>query len=927
MPYVAGVDLGTTYSAAAIFGPGGALAVDLDTRTMVVPSVVAVRADGEILTGAAAERRLVLEPSRVACEFKRRLGDPAPLLLGGVPYGAETLMGHLLKAILDRVAEREGEPPALVALSHPANYGRYKLGLLEEAARVAEISAPVFVPEPVAASAHYSQTERVTPGSLIAVYDLGGGTFDASVVRRTDEGFEVVGRPDGMDRFGGIDMDEAVLGHVRSVLGDELFRVDDRDPAVMSALAHLREECRRAKEVLSDDTEAAIPVMLPGLHTEVRVTRAELEDMIRPRIRETISVLERTVASAGVEIGDIARVLLVGGSSRIPLVGEMVRQATGRPVGVDVHPKLTTALGTARVAHAVVGHEPPRDAPTAPAREVPPEPERRPEPVPATAGTPTPLPPEGRAEREATGPIPVPGSRWRGRAWRLAAAAAMVAGAVVGGILVFGGGNGSTPQTTDAAGEPERPGTATEAPDLGTQPAGGEASDRVLGLYQAWYASPEYDDRWWVWDGGGSSPPDDICCDYYPALGPYSSNDPEVLDQHFAWFEQAGIGIVGYEWWGPDSSEDRLVPLVLTTADRHGLDVAFVIREYETRSVAGLADDIAYLYERHGDEPAFYRTEGGQGLFLLWAPAETGSAATPGSWRTAVQAAHELPDGAVLIAGSVDAQLVRQDGFDGLVNRPEPAPADFAWAVTLPEGAWFVPTVSPGFEQEKSLDDGPRVGRDDGATFSESWQAALSTGVEPALVVVGSFNDWTQGTQIEPAAGSASSGTGFDYRDYGSLGREGYLDLTAELVAELVTSEPGDVVPLQLSVTSTADWVSVSFEDATWVRPTEVSLTGEGTIRWDPVLSDSGVLSVNVEQSITTAEAGDDVQLVMGIGLIPGASDAELVVTQGCLGVSVIDVYDQRSGDRVEVARGAGPAECGGRATIPVPVAGWVDAG
>lgn len=123
VPYVAGVDLGTTYSAAAIFGSDGPSVVDLGARTMLEPSVVAVRSDGEILTGAAAERRLVLEPGRVASEFKRRLGDPAPLLLGGVPYGAEALTGYLLRSIIRLVSERAGEPPSIVALSHPANYG------------------------------------------------------------------------------------------------------------------------------------------------------------------------------------------------------------------------------------------------------------------------------------------------------------------------------------------------------------------------------------------------------------------------------------------------------------------------------------------------------------------------------------------------------------------------------------------------------------------------------------------------------------------------------------------------------------------------------------------------------------------------------------------------------------------------------------
>ncbi len=358
MGYVAGVDLGTTYSAAAVLDSNGLRAVDLSTHSTVMPSVVAVRSGGEVLTGTNAERRLVSQPSTVAREFKRRLGDATPVLLGGTPYATADLTGYLLASIIDVISERQDEPPELVGLSHPANYGEFKLDLLASAARTAGLAAPVFVAEPVAAAVHYSLTERVAAGDVIAVYDLGGGTFDASVVRRTADSFELIGTPDGMDRFGGIDLDEAVLGHVRRSLAGDLEELDRSDPAVNAALTRLRDDCREAKEALSGDAEVEIPVMLPGLHTEVRLTRPEFEAMIRPRVSETIDVLRRTVRSAEVEVEDLSRVLLVGGSSRIPLIGEMITQELGKPIGLDAHPKLTVALGTARVAGGDTGTAP-----------------------------------------------------------------------------------------------------------------------------------------------------------------------------------------------------------------------------------------------------------------------------------------------------------------------------------------------------------------------------------------------------------------------------------------------------------------------------------------------------------------------------------------------------------------------------------------
>ncbi|HSQ37520.1 MAG TPA: Hsp70 family protein, partial [Acidimicrobiia bacterium] len=311
MSYLLSVDLGTTFSAAAIIDDAEPRVVTLGSRTATIPSVVALRPDGTVLVGEAAERRAITDPTRVAREFKRRLGDPVSTIIGGTPYGAEMLMAHLLRGIVDQVAEQQGEPPDRIVLSHPANYGPYKLDLLEQVGHLAELEEVEFITEPQAAAVHYSQAERIEPGEVVAVYDLGGGTFDVALVQRTDHGFELLGTPDGLERFGGIDLDEAVFVHVRRSLGGAIGGLDPTDPAVVSALARLREDCRLAKEGLSSDTDAAIPVMLPSLHTEVRLVRSEFEDMIRPRLRETISILERVVHGAGLEFGDLSRVLLV----------------------------------------------------------------------------------------------------------------------------------------------------------------------------------------------------------------------------------------------------------------------------------------------------------------------------------------------------------------------------------------------------------------------------------------------------------------------------------------------------------------------------------------------------------------------------------------------------------------------------------------
>jgi len=349
LPYRLGIDLGTTYTAAATERGGRVEVSSLGTTSPVIPSVVLLRDDGDVLVGEAAVRRGIDQPSRMAREFKRRLGDPVPLVLGGTPYGAEALMGHLLRRVVGLVVEREGEAPEQVVITHPANYGPYKLDMMREVARHAglDLARVEFLAEPQAAAISYSARNRVEPGSIVAVYDFGGGTLDVALVQRTDAGFALIGRPEGMERFGGIDIDAAILAHVDQVLDGAVRALDPDDPAVRSAVARLRVDCRDAKEGLSSDTDAVIPVSLPGIQTSVRLTRGELEDMVRPRLKETVEALDRAVRSAGLTMDRISRVLLVGGSSRMPAVAEAIQRETGRPVAVDAHPKLAIATGAA----------------------------------------------------------------------------------------------------------------------------------------------------------------------------------------------------------------------------------------------------------------------------------------------------------------------------------------------------------------------------------------------------------------------------------------------------------------------------------------------------------------------------------------------------------------------------------------------------
>ena len=357
--YALGIDLGTTYTAAATWRNGHAEAASLGSRAASIPSVVLLREDETFLTGEGANRRGLTEPHRVAREFKRRLGDTTPILLGGVPYSAEALMARLLRTVVDEVVRREGGAPTAICVSHPANWGPYKTDLLLQAVRLAGLEEPVsFATEPEAAAVFYSQQQRIEPGAIVAVYDLGGGTFDAAVLRKTLTGFEILGRPEGIERLGGIDFDAAVFSHVARALGGKLEELDEDDPSVIAAVGRLREECVEAKEALSADTDVSIPVLLPNMSTEVRLTRSELEAMVRPVLYDSIEALKRALRSANVTPGQLHSVLLVGGSSRMPVVSQLVGAELGRPVAVDAHPKHAVSLGAAWLASGALSTQP-----------------------------------------------------------------------------------------------------------------------------------------------------------------------------------------------------------------------------------------------------------------------------------------------------------------------------------------------------------------------------------------------------------------------------------------------------------------------------------------------------------------------------------------------------------------------------------------
>ena len=343
------IDFGTTSTAAVVAADGKTEVVEIGGAARI-PSAVAALDDDTLVAGDGAVRLLTPPPAGAERAPPRRRGA------GGVLPGARgvaptALVATVLRLVADEASRRRGgSAPDAVRLTHPASWASTRLEALRAAAAQAGLPEPELLPEPVAAALHLSD-QRLAVGDHVAVYDLGGGTFDAAVLRRTDEGFVLVGPPGGNDRVGGEDLDEKLLEHVGTSIREqdpeswERLRFSD-ERAWRRAAAALRGEVRAAKEALSSAPHATVYVPAP-VDLEVRVTREELETIVRPDLERTVDELLATVERAGLQVAQLTAVYLVGGGSRMPLVGRLVADRTGITPTTWGDPKASVALGAA----------------------------------------------------------------------------------------------------------------------------------------------------------------------------------------------------------------------------------------------------------------------------------------------------------------------------------------------------------------------------------------------------------------------------------------------------------------------------------------------------------------------------------------------------------------------------------------------------
>jgi molecular chaperone DnaK len=368
MPYVLGIDVGTCRTSAAIAyldAPGGSEVdlVRLGNQTATVPSVLYVSQDGSVALGREPDGPDSAGAGWAVQGFSRRIGDDVPRSVGGEPCTAQALTATTVMWVVELVAAEVGAAADHIAITHPASWGAHRKELLMEALRDIGLRDVTLLPEPIAAAIGHAAGNRVDLGDVLAIYNLGAEEFDAAVVRRTGPvAFDQLGWASHGPQLGGADLDDALAEHVRAAVGPALADLDPTDPQVRLGMSWLRVECTRAKEELSGAGEATVLVQLPHLCTQVVVTRPQFEELILPLLGSTVDALRRTVRSAGLRPGELAAALLVGGSSRIPLVGELVSAELGCPVVTESAPDAAVAKGAALAARDLVRAARPQSA-------------------------------------------------------------------------------------------------------------------------------------------------------------------------------------------------------------------------------------------------------------------------------------------------------------------------------------------------------------------------------------------------------------------------------------------------------------------------------------------------------------------------------------------------------------------------------------
>jgi molecular chaperone DnaK len=351
---IIGIDLGTTNSEVAVVEDGRprVIAVDGDP---ILPSVVGLGDDGKLLVGKAARNQYVLAPERTIKSVKRKMGQETKVPLGDQKYRPQEISAMILRRLKEAAEKDLGKPVGKAVITVPAYFNDTQRQATREAGQLAGLDVVRIINEPTAAALTY--TPDPAGSEKFLVYDLGGGTFDVSILQAESGVFEVLSSH-GDTQLGGDDFDELLLNDVAEDFLEKQG-VDLRENRV--ARARLLRAVENAKKHLSDHPFARIEEEFIAekdgvpLHLSVEVTREEFETLIAPLMARTMDCVQKTLDDAKVTASELKQVVLVGGSTRTPMIGRMLESRLGQPAHREVHPDLCVAMGAAIQAAIIAG--------------------------------------------------------------------------------------------------------------------------------------------------------------------------------------------------------------------------------------------------------------------------------------------------------------------------------------------------------------------------------------------------------------------------------------------------------------------------------------------------------------------------------------------------------------------------------------------
>ncbi len=356
MGKVIGIDLGTTNSCVAVLEGGEPVVIANAEGNRTTPSVVGFTKAGERLVGETAKRQAITNPERTIASIKRYMGTDHTVEIDGKKYTPQDISAMILAKLKADAESYLGQKVTEAVITVPAYFSDAQKQATKDAGKIAGLDVKRIINEPTAASLAYG-LDKDEASHKILVYDLGGGTFDVSILELGDGVFEVLAT-NGDTKLGGDDFDEALMNFMADSFAKE-NGVDLRNDKM--AMQRLKEAAEKAKKELSSaqTTNVNLPFITVNqdgpLHLNMDITRAKFDQLTADLVKRTIEPMKKAMADAGVSNSDIAKVILVGGSTRIPAVQEAVKNITGKEPFKGINPDECVAIGAAIQAGVLTG--------------------------------------------------------------------------------------------------------------------------------------------------------------------------------------------------------------------------------------------------------------------------------------------------------------------------------------------------------------------------------------------------------------------------------------------------------------------------------------------------------------------------------------------------------------------------------------------